>query len=313
MSSLTALPNELIQEIAACAESGDLLALCRTSRQIYANCIATIYRSITLETTAKLVKCCKTIISRAQVAEFICEMYMYAFLIFLWYILSHRSAYSLCLPFGALKAFYTTVQRAVRRLKNVRILQIPRSRIILHLLSDMHFPKLCGLAVVASPEIFSLLKRNLSITHLQLCPPSSEHADRYPTMEAGIEFPEPPVHLPSLRCFVGPSIFVWAFTPGRLSHITIFWERFQTSVLPCTSRTISRLKPGIVQFKNIMYEWKPSLVSLIACHIPGLEQLVLRKRSAYRDINVSYGNLLVFSICSHTPGKGKSSRFSTFC
>ncbi|KAJ7207138.1 hypothetical protein GGX14DRAFT_396559 [Mycena pura] len=131
--------------------------------------------------------------------------------------------------------------------------------------------------------MFAVLKRNPTISRLRLCRP--EHNILSNCYSTRLEFPEPPVHLPNLRRFDGPSNFVCAFTPGLLTHITILWERLQISTSPCTSQIISLLNPGIVRFVNIVHEWNPSLVSLIACHIPGLEQLIIRRASAYMDIN----------------------------
>ncbi|KAJ7143763.1 hypothetical protein C8R44DRAFT_973613 [Mycena epipterygia] len=262
MTRFLALPNELIHTIAGYTESRDLLALCQTNLQIHNICLEWIYRSITLDDPARLVKCCKTIISHAEAADVV------------------RKLTISCCPRRAVKSYYETVGAAIRKLKNLQSLDACRSLTLFRLFSATQFPQLSECVLPSSVEVMPFLERHAMIYNLRVFP----YEDPLPkssvvTIDRDTIFnftsPVQPIHMPKLQEFVGPTALAYAVVPGSsTSLIAIYWgnESMDSSGVA----TLARSNVDVIHLQNVVHTWDYQLLSAIAVHMPRLEKLMFR-------------------------------------
>ncbi|KAJ7202047.1 hypothetical protein GGX14DRAFT_654585 [Mycena pura] len=254
------LPNELMLDVLSRIEVWDLLVLCPTSRQIYAHCMTRIYRSITLEDIVQLIKCFKAIILHTEAAEAVHNLQI------------------LCSPSCPLKSFYAIVHRAIQRLKNLRTLKVHTSCTIFHLFYDMHFPHLSALELEVTPwdDVISFLKHNPMLSTLRIFPIDSisliiEQSD----VGLAPTAPMPPIQMPKLQTFFGPTLLASAIVPGSLtSDISIVWEGSRSTSFSDCLATLVLSKAEIVAVNNYVCTWDcSSLLLAIAHHIPQVQRL----------------------------------------
>ncbi|KAJ7849693.1 hypothetical protein B0H14DRAFT_866087 [Mycena olivaceomarginata] len=270
VSGLSALPVELINAIAGHCGHADLLSLCRTGRQIHAICLGCIYRTITLLELDQVVNCCKTIISRPRAAE------------------SVREFQITCFPRLGLKSFYSTVECAIDRLRNIQILRVSNSRTIFRLLCDMHFPRLTECAIPSSIAIAPFLKKNPTIVTLHVLPcleGLGMNGINYDA-DAAFEFTSQlePIHMPNLEAFIGPINVGCSVIPqSRARRMTIYWGTDPVMSFSDGLATLTRSKADIIELNNLICTWDCALVSAIAQHIPHVERLLFRNLMDYDD------------------------------
>ncbi|KAJ7116534.1 hypothetical protein C8R44DRAFT_983587 [Mycena epipterygia] len=259
-SRLLALPNELIHRIAGHTESRDLLALCQTNRQIHNICLEWIYRSITVDDPARLVKCCKTIISRAEAADLV-----------------RKLSISCCLR-HPLKSYYSTVGSAIRKLKNLQSLKVPFSLTytFFQLFSATQFPHLSECVLPASVEIIPFLERHPMISRLSAIPydVAQSNSHLFPIDRNMLFGSLQPIRMPKLQEFLGPASLAYVVIPGSsTSRMSIYWESNQTTSSSGAVATLARPNVDVILLENIVVRWDRQLLSAIAVHMPRLEHL----------------------------------------
>ncbi|KAF8218072.1 hypothetical protein K438DRAFT_2038688 [Mycena galopus ATCC 62051] len=267
---LSSLPNELIHAIAGDCNVADLLALCRTSRRIHVICLRWIYRTVTLLSIDQVVKCCQTIILRPQVAE------------------SVRSFQIGCFPRFGLKTFYSIIECAISKLKNVQILRISNSRTIFRLFCNMHFPRLSECAIPSSKSIASFLKKNPTITtlHVLPCLEGLGSINGLYDADAAFEFTSPlePILMPKLQAFVGPINIGCSVIPdSQASRMTIYWGTDPIMDFSEGLATLARSKVDVIELNNLICTWDDALLPAIAQHLPRVERLLFRNLLDYDD------------------------------
>jgi hypothetical protein len=173
-----------------------------------------------------------------------------------------------------LKSFYTIVDAAIRRLKDVRILEICYSFTLFRLLSDAHFPRLVECSVPDSVDVIRFISRNPNVCILAMIPRIEGllgNDQVFKFLERTLS-----IIMPKLEHFTGPPIAAIAIVPGSLvSNLTIYWEMRQTVVIKFSDSlaAIARSKGDIVSLINITYAWDVDLLSAIAAHLPRLKML----------------------------------------
>ncbi|KAJ7202046.1 hypothetical protein GGX14DRAFT_463593 [Mycena pura] len=260
---LTDLPNELIHEVAACTELGDLLTLCRTSRFIHAHCLPRIYRSITLKDVAQVSKWCQTILLRTTAAQSV-----------------HNLIIS-CSPSDPSTNFYTMMHSAIRRLENLQSLTVSKSRTIFHTFSDLHFPRLSNVIAPSSYDIFPFLTRHPMLCRVLVMPSADDNGTWWEN--PGITFPLTPserqIQMPDLQVFAGPLTVARAVVPGSLvSILIIYWEKERTTSFSDDVAMLAQSNSDILDLQNLIFGWirNQSLLRAIADHIPRVKRLRLR-------------------------------------
>ncbi|KAJ7171101.1 hypothetical protein C8R46DRAFT_1087646 [Mycena filopes] len=245
MSGFPSLPNELLHAIAGYCEKRDLLTLCRVDRKMHAVCLKWIYRGIKLENLGGVVKCCKTVVLYPEMALLVREFRI------------------LCAPHYAFGAFYSTVRLAISTFQNLNTLRV-ESWPILRSLSDIHLPRLGDCSIPASPEMFTFLKRNSTISTLRII---SGHEIE--------SFPLQPIHMPELRDFGGPASVARCVVPRSQTYrITNQWatsDNFSDCLAAC-----SLSKAEVMQLSNIITSWDSALLSAVAQHMSGVQALLFQ-------------------------------------
>ncbi|KAJ6461103.1 hypothetical protein C8R45DRAFT_941574 [Mycena sanguinolenta] len=270
LCGLSSLPNELLHAIAGHCRSEDLLNFCRASRRIHEISLGWIYRSIQLLDVAQVVKCCQTFIQSAHTAELV------------------RSFEIACYPRFGLKAFYSTIQRAISRLKNVRILRISDSRTIFRLFSSLHFPHLSECAVPSAKSIVPFLQNHPTITFLHVLPSLEGLGSTHDlsAADAPFEFTSllEPIHMSNLEAFVGPVNIACSVIPqSRACRMTIYWG--SDPIMPFSEglAILAQAKVDIIELNNLICHWDGALLSAIAEHIPRVQRLLFRNLLNFDD------------------------------
>ncbi|KAJ6494026.1 hypothetical protein C8R47DRAFT_1118079 [Mycena vitilis] len=248
-TELSALPNELMHTIAGYLKPTNLLPLCSTSRQMHAICLEWIYRAITLENPAQIIRCCKAILSRKEAAEAV------------------RTLAIVCYPGYPLKKFFTTFVSAVSRIvSNLRVLDMCVPSLLLAI-AHISFPRLHTCTLPFSPDIIRFLRLNPSMASITIFPEGSRRYD----------WPLARIHMPNLEHFDGPDVVACIVIPGSLvSRIALFWPDrpdldFSRGLVAAASS-----KADLTELSNLVYSWNPNLLAAIAEHTPRVQFLQIR-------------------------------------
>ncbi|KAJ7116539.1 hypothetical protein C8R44DRAFT_854916 [Mycena epipterygia] len=269
-SRFLALPNELIHTVAGHTESRDLFSLCQTNRQIHNICLEWIYRSITVNDPARLVQCCKTIVSRTEAADLV------------------RKLTISCYPRRPLKSYYSTVGSAIRKLKNLQSLEVPPSLTytFFQLFSATQFPHLSECVLPASVEIIPFLERHPMISRLSAMPynvaPSTSNLIQIDedTLFGSLQ----PIRMPKLQEFLGPAPLAYIVIPGSsTSRMSIYWESNRSTSSSDGVATLARSAVDVLLIQNLVVGWDRQLLSAIAAHMPRLERLMFRNLGNCED------------------------------
>ncbi|KAJ7653139.1 hypothetical protein DFH06DRAFT_1474906 [Mycena polygramma] len=271
---LSGLPNELIQTISGLLELKNLLALCRTSRQIHAICLGSIYRAIRLENPVQVLKCCQTVILRKEAADAVRELYIF------------------CQPKHGLQSFYRTFGNAMSQMQNLKVVDIC-IRVFFQLFCHTTFPRLLTCAIPTSLDIFPFLRLNPTITTVTIIPEESPASPNFADFST---LPIEPIHMPRLENFDGPGNVACSVVPGSLtSRIALFWEDNPNVNFPRDFEALGSSNTDILQLACLINEWDSVLLVAIAKHTPRITSLTIqnvRDQSRKREFMAVLADIL---------------------
>ncbi|KAJ7653152.1 hypothetical protein DFH06DRAFT_1204843 [Mycena polygramma] len=270
-SRLSALPTELIHEISGCMGLQDLLALCRTSRQIHTICLKWIYRDLTLDSPVQVLQCCRTVVSRTESAAAVRKLKI-------------NPRFELKCP---LKSFCSTFESAIRLMKNLELLDVANNAMLSQIFCHISFPRLLTCTIPHSLHLFQFLGMNPMITSLTVIP---SLIGRSKSGTAALKR----IHMPRLENFQGPGSVACSVLPGsRTSRLIIYWEP-----LADFSRVLAAVeasKVEVIELSNLVYVWDPSLLAAIAKYTPRIEMLhiqYIKNHQGREDIFSAFENTL---------------------
>ncbi|KAJ7874030.1 hypothetical protein B0H14DRAFT_3437959 [Mycena olivaceomarginata] len=223
--SLAELPIELIDGIARCLDS-DLVALCRTNRLLDGVCLRWIYRTVILDDAVRAVQCFRTLTFSIPCAHTVRNL-----------VIQFRAR-------TILQAFARVITAALHNLKYLESVDVSAHPDILHLMSDIHFPRLRLSSIPFSIDIIPFLELHPQLSGLSLDP--VPHASVLPWTSLQ------PLHLPDLERFCGPPIVALSVIPhSRTTHITIFWDLEIRPKFSDTFMAIARCRTELIEVRNI--------------------------------------------------------------
>ncbi|KAF7303639.1 hypothetical protein MIND_00593200 [Mycena indigotica] len=244
---LAELPSELVYEVTSHLARIELLPLTQVNHTLQLQCEPAIYRTISLSspTHGQLVKFCRTLVSRAQLASYVRELHVDI----------------ACGPAGTwlLKPFETLLLRALGMLEELKSLSVVNAPSILPFLSrgNIHFPYLtafrCRPNLASSSsldDITNFLNKHSSLEYLAIFP---SHLPLSPDMfSRNIT----PINLASLRTMLSfPSLAsLGLISPGSsFNCLQLVWNEDKLDGYHFLSQPIAVLD-------NYLLSWRYSVL-----------------------------------------------------
>ncbi|KAJ6494021.1 hypothetical protein C8R47DRAFT_1318882 [Mycena vitilis] len=250
-SKLSALPTELVHDISGRLDLEDLLSLCRTSRQMHAICLQWIYRVLTLDSPVQVLKCCRTVVSRKNVATAVRELKINPRL---------ELKYTM-------KSFCSTFGSAIQLMKNLELLDVANNALLSRLFCHLSFTQLTNCTIPHSSHLFQFLRINPTITRLVVIP--SEFLPGEPDYPM-LAFDS--IHMPRMESFQGPAIVACSVLPNsRASRVMLCWEPRLGFERVLSAAGAS--KADVVELGCVLCFWDPLLLAAIVKHAPRLKLL----------------------------------------
>ncbi|KAK7052489.1 F-box domain-containing protein [Favolaschia claudopus] len=241
------LPTELLHLISSDLDLKENLSLCRVARRLHAICLERIYGSLTLENLPKILRACKTILSRPEAGSLVRELR----------IVCHTKH-------AVFEKFYNILQSALRQMTNLRILHVWSPKLF-GAVASIDFPKLreCTLPGPSGSTCFPFLRRHPTITCLYMI-----------AEEDSLPSPHPTVVMPELYRFEGTDEAARCIVPGSpVSLLGIVWPARENVDFLRGFESIAASTSEVIHLSTLIYSWDPALVVHVRKYIPNIQHL----------------------------------------
>ncbi|KAF7324989.1 hypothetical protein MKEN_00541300 [Mycena kentingensis (nom. inval.)] len=265
-SDFTAIPSELLHEIAGLLPLKDQLSFCRINHAVYAQCVCLIYRIVQLADPGRTMKWCRALLMRPSLSVLVKD---------LQFLGPEQDVF---------KSFGHALRVALQSLTELDGLTIAQSHYILGCAVGIHFPQLDILNVPWSAHVPSLVEMHR--THLAGLGILPSHIDAFTDIDELIAHGgyDPrssqslrPLVLPRLKNLRSSVEIAYAYGAGSplLTNTRVSWPSVTVVGERHAEFMRALAQAPLVELQNHVYDWPVGIASAIAEYFPCLRSIVV--------------------------------------